>query len=211
MDYLEAAWKEKSGFEGISDEKIYLHAVQKMQADLAAAMEDHVRTKVFDVILGNLLHEEVRASLVGKEKQVFETELTPQEGDHGGYNMTAVDVNDYIDFLNPDPYHTLRLVGCTMLICTIKFLLILTCMSQRRKRLREAEYKRLKDGRGLLRSPEGVDEMLKNTASLAGTNSGGRFQTIAGSDARATENSEYQEEEEDSVRIPMPMALKNIR
>ena len=147
-------------------------------------LNDNIELKVLDVVLAELLGENVMVSSVGYERKTFgEAHLISDDDLHSGMRpvggMTSLDVH---------PAHTLRLVGIAMFVCTLKVICILACLSYRQKKAREDEWKRLKLSKGMLHSPEGVDEMLQNTGDSAIVN-------------------DRKREMDDEVRIPMPPGL----
>jgi hypothetical protein len=97
MDYLTESYEKTKmsagGDDGsISDQEIVNHARTLLQADLTNSMNENINNKIFDVLLGNLFQEPVRASVVGNEVYTYTTELLPEEGGHIGSNMTPVDL-----------------------------------------------------------------------------------------------------------------------
>lgn len=148
-------------------------------------MNDNIELMVLDVVLAELLGENVMTSSVGYERKTFgEAHLVSGDDLHTGMRpiggMTSLD---------PHPAHTLRLVGITMFVCTLKVICILACLSHRRKKAREDEWKRLKMSKGMLHSPEGVDEMLQKTGNSAIVN-------------------DQKREMDDEVCIPIPPGLQ---
>ena len=66
-----------------------------------------------------------------------------------------------IGSLDPDPSYTLRLVGITMLICTLKIFCVIAYLNRKRKRAREEDWERVKITKGVFHSADGVEERLQ--------------------------------------------------
>ena len=204
MDYLKRTWLILVQNEGMTDDEIFATGVHFLEQDLVASFKQNVQLKVFDVLLEDLLGEPVKASAVGYELTTFAPGLALEDGDHTGYNMTAVTAQEPLD---PHAAHALRLAGITMFCLTLKFIVLLHCLSRRRKKAREEAWKRLKEGQGLLHSREGVEEMLKNTGT------GGKRVVMAHGSLgmqklKRHDDKTGSDRDGDEMNIPMPMSLR---
>ena len=200
MKYLETSWiaKAESSVADATADEIFAHAAEIMQDEIVSYMNDNINLKVVDVLLAELLGEAVMASAVGYELVTFgDSHLVAKDDFHNG----MMPIGDEMPGLDPHPAHPLRIVGITMLLCTLKFICLLACLSRRRKKAREDEWKRLKTATGLLHSPEGVDAMLQKTMLVKVRK---ETKTLTNHHNEGKSSSER----DDEMRIPMPMSLK---
>lgn len=206
MHYLEEAWNLRSGFDDVKDDDIFDYGVYLMQQDMTSYLNDNIDIKVMDVMLEDVLQEPVRVSPFGHALSTYTHDIpileepVPVNESPLDYNITADEVAS-ISY-HPSPRHPLRLLGVTMFLITLKCVVILAWLSSRRKAARDAENKRLKANKGLLHSPEGVDEMLGKAKSAPRSLYKGESQ-----DAKLRQSED--DEQAYEVRIPMPSALKS--
>lgn len=218
----------------VKEEDLVDASVDIMQRVLEAALRQNIQDGTLNTVLHNNLQTQAQASIKGKEWTTF-GEGAPEEvatntvstSDSEGGDDDGDLVWDGM-VLIPHPFHTLRLVGIAMLTTTLAFIAMLIILSQKRKRTRLAEQRRLREGKGLLRSAEGVEKMLQSTKDTSlircrdarmidGDDSGYHdrteshtFSSTSDSSRDGAKRSQSMDEEDDDddMRIPMPHNLR---